>query len=173
MGLLKNKKEKNMTTNSSLKINTITSSTPSDGDIMFDPTSNILSIYNNGQYNTIGSASTSTYANISSVGYGTYATTSASYYDYNDEHSYAFVSTFFSSLTEEEIRELLVKYRERETESNFKRIVRKAVMTYHFSESFLLEYADLLDKDTVCIMHSREIKSGEYSTLKALYMLQE
>ena len=172
MGLLKNKKEKNMTTNSSLKFNTITSSTPSDGDIMLDPTSNIMSIYNNGQYNTIGSVSSIT-SNVSSLAYGTYATTSASYYDYSDEHSYAFVSTFFSSLTEEEIRELLVKYRERETESNFKRIVRKAVMTYHFSESFLLEYADLLDKDTVCIMHSREIKSGEYSTLKALYMLQE
>ena len=164
-----------MTTNSSLKTNTITSSTPSDGDIIINPTNNIMSIYNNGQYNTIGSASSyiTSNASITNIAGGTYATTSSSYYDYSDEHSYAFVSTFFSSLTEEEIRDLLVKYRERETESNFKRILRKAVMSYHFSESFLLEYADLLDKDCVYIMHSREIKSGEYSTLKALYMLQE
>lgn len=171
MGLLKNKKEKNMTTNSSLKINTVTSSTPSDGDIMLDPTSNTLSIYNNGQYNIISSASS--IRSNGSIAYGTYATTSSSYYDYSDNHAHDFVSTFFSSLTEEEIRDLLVKYRERETESNFKRILRKAVTSYHFSESFLLEYADLLDRESVYMMHSREIKSGEYSTLKALYMLQE
>lgn len=125
--------------------------------IYSDYTNSVLTI---GNYGNITTADSNYYNTISSY--------TATCYSYDTIP----VSTIFSVLTEEEIKTLLEIIHPRLDSGEFRKILKNVVQNSVFSEEFLLEYAEYLDKDVVMSLHGRLIKSGQYPTLATLYELQ-
>lgn len=145
-------------------LSTVNASTLSDGDIVYDQSNNTISVSNAGTLNTISDISSYVTTNATS---GSYSYNIYPYYNDNID-----ISDIFSVLTEKEIEDILKILYVRMEKADFKRVLKKIVSNGSFSEDFLMEYIDCLDKDVVFINHKRQIMSGEYSTLAALYALQ-
>ena len=144
-------------------LSTVNASTLSDGDLVYDQSNNTIAVSSCGTLNTISDISSYVTTNASSNGYfDVYP-----YYNNNVD-----ISDVFSVLTEKEIEDILKILYVRMEKTDFKRVLKKIVSNGSFSEDFLMEYIDCLDKDVVFINHKRQIMSGEYSTLAALYALQ-
>lgn len=148
-------------------IATNTASALSTGDIVYNTLDNTIGVYKdytdsilNIDTNGITTAASNYYSNVSS-----YTTTCYSYDTIP-------VSTIFSVLTEEETKTLLEIIHSRLDSGEFRKILKNVVQNSVFSEEFLLEYAEYLDKDVVMIHHGRLIKSGQYPALAVLYELQ-
>ncbi len=156
-----------MTTSNSIKYcgNSNAVSNLNPGELAYDSsTGSILVGSNNTSSNIcIGTATNGSYNTISTI--SDYVTNSW----YNDTVYY---SDLFDCLTESEISDLMYKAQARLSDSTFKRLIKHIVLSYHFSEKFLLEYAEFIDRDVVMRQHKKDIISGEYQALKCLYELQ-
>lgn len=144
-------------------LSTVDASTLSDGDIVYNQSNNTIAISSSGTLNTISDLTGYVTTNASTLGY---------YDTYPYYSSTIDITDIFSVLTEEEIKGILKILYVRKEKTDFNRILKKIVSNGSFSEDFLMEYIDCLDKDVVFINHKRQIMSGEYPTLAALYALQ-
>ena len=94
---------------------------------------------------------------------------------YSTNSTYDLYSTGFDLcsalyvLTEDEIMAFVYPCSLRMDKENFKTLIKYVVRFQHFSEKFLIQYLDYLDKETIMAQHKREIISGEYSTV-SLYL---
>lgn len=159
-----------MTTSNSIKYcaNNSAISNLNPGELAYDSSTGSLFVgasnSSNSAYNVcVGTSSNSSYNTIASL--SDYVTNSW----YNDTDCY---SDLFDCLTESEISDLMSKAQTRLSDATFKRLIKQIVLSYHFSEEFLLEYAEFIDKDVVMRQHKKDIISGEYQALKCLYELQ-
>lgn len=145
-------------------LSTVNASTLSDGDLVYNQSNNTIAVSNAGTLNTISDISSYVTTNATN---GSYSYNIYPYYNDNVD-----LTDIFSVLTEEEIKDILEILHVRMEKADFNRVLKKIVSNGSFSEDFLMEYIDCLDKDVVFINHKRQIMSGEYSTLAALYALQ-
>ena len=89
-----------------------------------------------------------------------------------DDYSVS-VSDFCQYLNEQEIRDLLTTIINRAEQSVVRKIVRNLVINRHFSEEFLCDYFNYLDEHDLYVNHAANIKSGEYSRIKLLFVATE
>jgi hypothetical protein len=92
----------------------------------------------------------------------------SSYYQYKTYARIDFTD-IVDVLTEAELRNVIDLYKSRVNKDTFSSFIRTVVAGNHFSEDFLLEYLEDLDKGCIMNRHSRDINSGEYKTV-ALYL---
>jgi hypothetical protein len=129
----------------------------------------------------VGDSTSSGNICIGNSNYNTYTTATATY-PYNIIDKMSSDSSWYRPdydmrelllcLKEDELLDVVRKAKDRLDERQFKKQLKMIVYEYHFSEDFLLEFIDFLDKDIVLHQHRRDITSGEYESLKCLYELQ-